>query len=295
MKNLVLPGIGAFELVDARTVDAADVGNNFFVSADAIEGGTPGRDNADRAASSPSSTPADACTAPKGKSRAHEVAHNLSELNSQVKAAGVLMEPAEWVQTAALDNYTMVIAVNQPHDVLLPLADKAWAAKAGVGVPLMALTGSGLIGQVDVQVNEAGIIETHPENTIDLRLTRPWAELSSYAKAYDVGTQDSMAHSHIPFVVILLRKLEEWSAQHGGNLPQPSTDRKAFTDTIHAMRRPGNADEENIDEAIAALGQHVWRPVASTSGSAVPSEITTLFDDPACDGVTAKVSADLPR
>ena len=34
LKNLVLPGIGSFTIVDEATVKESDLGNNFFVSAD---------------------------------------------------------------------------------------------------------------------------------------------------------------------------------------------------------------------------------------------------------------------
>lgn len=57
------------------------------------------------------------------------------------------------------------------------------------------------------------VIETHPASTVDLRLTSPWPELSAYAAAYNMEDRDAMAHSHIPFVVILLRALENWKSQ----------------------------------------------------------------------------------
>lgn len=36
LKNLVLPGIGQFTLVDDRTVTNADLGNNFFLTAASV-------------------------------------------------------------------------------------------------------------------------------------------------------------------------------------------------------------------------------------------------------------------
>lgn len=259
LKNVVLPGMGTFDLIDARTVDEADLGSNFFIGHDA-----------------------------KGKSRAQEVTRNLCELNPQVQGRAIEQEPLTWVETSDLDAYTLIIAINQPNSVLFPLADRAWQANAGVGVPLMTVTGSGLVGSIGVQVKEAGIIETHPDNTIDLRLTRPWPELLSYAQTYDVDTSDSMTRSHTPFIVILIRTLQEWTQSHEGSQPQPSKDRKAFTDSVNAFRQAANADDENVDEAIAALGQHVWRPIAVQS--TIPAEIAALLDDEACLQVTDKSS-----
>lgn len=57
LKNLVLPGVGAFTILDAATVTGADLGNNFFLQ--------PGTTN-------------------EGDSRAEHVAKYLSELNDSV-------------------------------------------------------------------------------------------------------------------------------------------------------------------------------------------------------------------
>lgn len=259
IKNLVLPGMGKFTIVDSRSIDETDLGNNFFIRSSA-----------------------------KGKDRAEEVLQNLLELNPEVKGESVKKEPALWIQDADLDAFTMIIAVNQPFSVVLPLAAKAWQAKSGVGIPLMTVTGAGLIGEISVQIKEAGIIETHPDNTIDLRLTRPWAELEAFADSYDLDATDTMTRSHIPFVIILLRKLKEWSLSHEGSLPKPSKDRKSFTDLINQLREGSDADEENIDEALAALGQHIWRPIANGSEATIPNQIASLLKDEACSNISSK-------
>lgn len=58
------------------------------------------------------------------------------------------------------------------------------------------------------------VVETHPPSLVDLRLTSPFAALTEFALSgasdLDVGTSDTMIRSHIPFVIILLKKLEEW-------------------------------------------------------------------------------------
>ncbi|MCO5596227.1 hypothetical protein L7F22_050287 [Adiantum nelumboides] len=259
IKNLVLPGMGKFTLIDSRSIDEADLGNNFFIPSTA-----------------------------KGKGRAEEVLQNLLELNPEVKGEAIKKEPALWVQDVNLDAFTMVIAVNQPYSVLLPLASKAWQAKGGVGIPLMTVAGAGLIGEISVQIKEAGIIETHPENTIDLRLTRPWPELEAYADSYDMDASDTMERSHIPFVIILLRKLKEWRVSHDGSVPQPSKDRKGFVDSINQLRKGSDADEENIDESLAALGQHIWRPIANGLEAKIPGEIDSLLKDEACSSISSK-------
>lgn len=257
LKNLVLPGIGSFDLVDGRVVDEADLGSNFFVKADA-----------------------------KGKSRAQEVTETLCELNPDVSGSAIVVDPAEWARNADLDLYTLIIAVNQPRSVLVTLAEKAWKAKAGVGVPLMVLRSCGLVGEMILQVKELGIVETHPESTVDLRLIQPWPELVSFARSYDMQTTDSLEHTHIPYIVLLINKLQEWRDSHSGALPEPSKDRKEFQKLINDFRWGAETDEENIDEAISALAQHVWRPISASKSGSLPEEIETLFKANSCTHIS---------
>jgi NEDD8-activating enzyme E1 regulatory subunit len=58
LKNLVLPGIGHFTILDPNVVTGEDVGNNFFLEVESI-----------------------------GKNKAAEAARLLSELNSSVESA----------------------------------------------------------------------------------------------------------------------------------------------------------------------------------------------------------------
>ncbi|KAJ1539624.1 NEDD8-activating enzyme E1 regulatory subunit, partial [Nowakowskiella sp. JEL0078] len=57
LKNLVLPGIGSFTIVDGKVVEPADLGNNFFITLDSI-----------------------------GQPRAKVVSDLLKELNSEVNS-----------------------------------------------------------------------------------------------------------------------------------------------------------------------------------------------------------------
>jgi amyloid beta precursor protein binding protein 1 len=125
LKNLILPGIGTFTLVDGTRISDYDLGNNFFVTNDA-----------------------------KGQSRAKEVVKNLCELNPSVKGYAIDQDPMTFCTETPLDDYSLVIAVNQTHNVLLPLADKLWNANEGAGIPLMALRAAGFVGEVQVQVKE---------------------------------------------------------------------------------------------------------------------------------------------
>ncbi|KAN0060147.1 hypothetical protein ACQY0O_008121 [Thecaphora frezii] len=261
LKNLVLPGIGAFTIVDDAIVDGADLGVNFFLQ--------PGGSEAKPAAS--------------------EMARLLAEMNDGVSAHAKLESPAALLarEPSFFTGFSLVISVNQPHSFDLALSDLCWALQPPAQqVPFLRVRSAGMMGQMTVSLKQLGLVETHPDSVVDLRLTRPFAELEALADSFDLDTDDSMLHSHIPFVVILLKKLAEWKQKNGGSLPT-TANRADFVALINASRRPDNADEENFDEAIAALGKHVWRPISSDGAGSggVPSEVRALFDDPECQKV----------
>lgn len=100
---------------------------------------------------------------------------------------------------------------------------------------------------------------------------------------------DSTDHSHVPFVVILVRALDDWKKsvrfsfiqarvyswlihilQHDDKLPKTYAERQEFKNTIIAMRR--KVDEENFEEAIS----QAYRAHTETK---VPFDVAELFSD----------------
>lgn len=57
------------------------------------------------------------------------------------------------------------------------------------------------------------VIDTHPENAVDLRLGCPFTELLDYVDTIDLDQLDQTDHGHVPFVVILLKYVNEWKQQ----------------------------------------------------------------------------------
>lgn len=101
--------------------------------------------------------------------------------------------------------------------------------------------------------NVLTVIETHPENATDLRLSSPFQQLSDYVSTFDLDKLDQTDHSQIPFVVIILIYVEAWKAEHEGQAPQTYQQRQEFIKKLRAgMRTP---DEENFEEAIT----NAWR------------------------------------
>ncbi|CAG8791062.1 6129_t:CDS:2, partial [Racocetra fulgida] len=162
LKDLVLPGIGSFTVVDGKEVDGADAGISFFLDGDRI-----------------------------GTNRAQAVTELLQELNEDVRGDYLAEDPISLIENR-IDyflQFTVVISIGVPEKPLLKLSEALWNAK----IPLFIV-----------------LVETHPENIIDLRLDVPFPALEQYVKPFDFDSMDNMDHGHIPYVVILLKYLDQW-------------------------------------------------------------------------------------
>ena len=54
------------------------------------------------------------------------------------------------------------------------------------------------------------VVETHPEDVVDLRLDTPWPELARLGNSLEFEEMDDFEHGHVPYVLILLKILENW-------------------------------------------------------------------------------------
>lgn len=58
------------------------------------------------------------------------------------------------------------------------------------------------------------VVESHPEHSHpDLRLTCPFPELEEYCDSIDLDKLDKKQHSHIPWLVIVYKFLQEYKQQ----------------------------------------------------------------------------------
>ncbi|KAF8178494.1 hypothetical protein BJ912DRAFT_664925 [Pholiota molesta] len=243
LKNLVLPGIGHFTILDPNKVTPEDAGNNFF-----LEG--------------PSSI---------GKSRAEEAVKLLGELNESVEGKAdvrsleeVLANDKEW-----LSEFTIVIAHNLEAEPLEQLAALLWEDQSYP--PLVVVRSAGFLAEFYIQYHEHTVIESHPETTQSLQIDKPFPALLEYSTSLDFENMDVTDHAHVPYVIILVRLLEEWKKAHNGSPPSTYAEKQEFKKSILAMRK--KSDEENFEEAEA----QAYRAWTTTS---VPSEIRALFQDP---------------
>ncbi|CAI5466399.1 unnamed protein product [Closterium sp. Yama58-4] len=278
LKNLVLGGIGSFTVVDGATVEAHDLGNNYFLDRTHL-----------------------------GTSRAQAVTALLQELNESVAARFVEESPATLIQDNAtfFSEFTLVIATQLPESVLLQLESVCRQH----GCQLIVARSYGLMGLIHISAPEHCVVEAKPDNTVDdLRLHKPWKELKEFAEGFDLGMEDPMLHKHIPYAVILLQAAQQWQ-QGGGRgeageagargaaggeeaapvamqadgegqggagepraLPRSAKERSEFKALISAHQR--HMDEDNFKEALAAAYK-VWSPPP------IGSELQGMFSDPA--------------
>ncbi|OQD76685.1 hypothetical protein PENDEC_c004G00823 [Penicillium decumbens] len=228
LKNLVLPGIGAFTIVDPATVTEADLGVNFFLEEESL-----------------------------GKSRAEETCRLLRELNPDVQGWWNTMPIADLLQAPDFLPQHNLVIVSGPtkRSSLDPLIQQA----QGLGIPILYTHSVGFFATFSLQLPaEFPIVETHPDpdTTQDLRLLNPWPELVAAAAALgNLDDMDDHQHGHVPYTLLLLHFLEQWKQSHGGNAPSNYKEKTEFREFVRSKARTNNAEggEENFDEAVAAV------------------------------------------
>ncbi|KAF8273387.1 hypothetical protein EI94DRAFT_1715778 [Lactarius quietus] len=240
LKNLVLPGIGHFTLLDHRDVSPADAGNNFF-----FEGKTS-----------------------IGRNRAAEAVRLLKELNDSVDAHADTRDIANVLalNPSYFFDFSLIITHNLPPVHLTKLADILWERSAAP--TLIPVRSAGFLAEFYVQFHTHEVIESHSETSPSLRIDKPFPALLQAARALDFDSMDTTEHGHIPYVYILVRALDDWKAIHNGLPPQTYEEKQEFKLILDAQKR--NPDEENFDEAVAQA-YRAWTPTD------VPSHLVELF------------------
>ncbi|CAK4030406.1 NEDD8-activating enzyme E1 regulatory subunit [Lecanosticta acicola] len=235
LKNLVLPGIGRFSILDSATVSEADLGVNFFLEDSSL-----------------------------GKSRAEEAVKYLVELNPEVKGHAITQDVSSWLQTKDnLNPYTLVlIAAPIANSTLLGLRSELERRE----IPAFYLHSVGYYSSLSLQLPHAfPIVDTHPDPTAttDLRLLKPWPELLDFAKkkTANMSQMNGEEFAHIPWLCLLLRYIEQWKEVHNGNAPQSYQEKVEFRKLV----RSGSASEENFDEACAAVLKTLNPPQPSST------------------------------
>ena len=242
LKNLILPGVGHVTVVDGGVVTAGDVSANWFTRG------------------------------PVGAPRAGASLAALLELNPDVSGASVAEEPMALLarDPTFFAPFDLVICTGLRWDQAVAVADGL-----GPGGRLLVVRAVGLFGSVRVFVREHTVVESKPDNATldDLRIPTPFPSLAEFARGVHLDSVDDMVHSHVPWVVLLLRAADAWKSSHGGALPSSLADKGEFKTTVKAMNRPpGGVLELNVKEAL----EHAY--MAYGSGSLDPGLASLLGD-----------------
>ncbi|KAJ2720102.1 hypothetical protein GGI07_004814 [Coemansia sp. Benny D115] len=251
LKNLALPGIGSFTVVDDALVGEHDTQTNFFVQAD--DGGKP---------------------------RAQCIVDELSELNPDVRGTAVIKAPAALLasdcpaDTALVSEASLVIACGLDEAVVRDLALQCWE----YSTPLIVATAAGFMACIRTVVPEHAVVESHAELKQDLRLTAPFPALLAFADAIDLSALDSTDLAHVPFVVILIKALQKWAAANDlklGGDGEVAVAFKRLAEVRDIVRKMApSSDEENFVEATKAIN-------ANCVAYEMPAEVAQILGDPA--------------
>ncbi|KAK4999863.1 hypothetical protein LTR66_001174 [Elasticomyces elasticus] len=236
LKNLVLPGVGSFTILDSAIVTEADLGVNFFLDDDCL-----------------------------GGYRAEHCCRLLNELNPDVKGHAIT-EPVESfiAKQDALRPYTLILTL-APVDPSILHTIRSHAQS--YSTPVFYIHCIGFYAHFSLLLPPAfPIVDTHPDSssTTDLRLLTPWPDLINFAreKTQALETMSDHDHGHVPYVLLLLHYLEGWKATHDGNAPGTYKEKSEFRETVRAAAR---TDDENFDEAVAAVLKSLNPPTPSSA------------------------------
>ncbi|KAA8492658.1 NEDD8-activating enzyme E1 regulatory subunit AXL [Porphyridium purpureum] len=287
IKNLVLPGVGAVQVMDTQspscglrshgcygatdashtgathsTADAdttqicaaRDLGSNFFVTEDDVRHGRP---------------------------RAVAVAHWLQELNDAVVCTAEHISLDELLEKLDADNergksgvemwvaqFSVLVVAQMPFSERAPLrrlAAACWSAR----VPLVWCRSYGHYGMVRVIDREiltysgGGGEGADARQPLDASVTGSaspelWPELHAFYDSFDFAALDSAATRLVPYPVILSKALHEWREKHNGGedhhaFPNLRKHRTELQQILDGWRKSPQCDEENFDEAMRKL------------------------------------------
>ncbi|KAG8931742.1 hypothetical protein FRC02_002294 [Tulasnella sp. 418] len=210
-----------------------------------------------------------------GKNRAEETVRLLGELNDSVRGIPDTRSLDQVLQEdpTYLISFSLIIAHNLPQAKLEKVSSILWDAQSQgqVSPPLIVVRTAGFLSDFSIQFKEHPIITSHSETTPSLRIDKPFPSLLAHAFSLNFENMDVTDHGHVPFVVILVKVLQEWKNDHGGNPPTSYAEKQEFKKRILKMKKKD--DEENFDEAHA----QAYRAWTATT---VPSDIEALFHDP---------------
>lgn len=243
LKNLVLPGIGEFTIIDNTEVTESSLSGNFFLAHEDLG------DNAGAA-----------------------MVRELKELNSEVVGNAIEDSLSNVLRKEPVqfwESFNIVIISNYvPREDLDVLKDILWDKN----IPLFIVNTIGFYGSLQLILKETTVIETHdPAKFFDLRIDHPWPELKEYVDSINLDDLDDTEHAHVPYIVIFIKALQSWKASHNNLPPKNYQEKKEFRKHVESMSRNIN-NESNFIEALKTI----HRALQITQ---IPQTVLELFED----------------
>ena len=100
-------------------------------------------------------------------------------------------------------------------------------------VPLAVCVSYGFVASIRLQVSEHCIIESHPDNLLeDLRLDKPFPGLKEFMDTIQLSEMDHKQFSHTPYLLLLYKALEIWSAKYGKDFPTNYKEKESLKNII---------------------------------------------------------------
>jgi len=168
-------------------------------------------------------------------------------LNPDVEGSHIERDPTQAIGDGVdfFRPFTLVVASQMTERLSLQL--EVFCKE--LAIPVVLITSVGFVGKLRICVTEHCVCETKPDSELgDLRLTDPFSELRRFVDNVDLDCPDLAQHAHVPYIVILIRGLDEFRQNTGKQLPSTREEKEHFKGIIMKMRR--SDQETNFAEAL---------------------------------------------
>ncbi|KAF8822975.1 ThiF family protein [Cardiosporidium cionae] len=263
VKNLILPGIKQFTLIEDKVVTKGDIGQNYFLSVE-----------------------------DEGNQRATAVLPKLLELNPAVEGTALVMNPCDLIELVynnyffpdgsyrscfSEDGATKITEVQTKYQKLdpsatqctqhtsffegfsllictqLPLKFQMRLGKiaALLHVPLISLNSLGMFASLRIFAKEHVIIQHENRNitnAMDLRLNGPFDELESFVDNFCLDELDDVHRAHVPFLILLKKTMQKWRHLSATDFPKTTEEKDLFKTLLLAYCR--SSSDANASEAL---------------------------------------------
>lgn len=260
LKNLVLPGVGAFLVLDDVVYDAdavvvdeiGDDRDGDYNAGDCFGFDTWANTANFFAGSSSCGAATKAalarrllCELNPDARGFHRTVPSLERLDCVSLLKGLLDRPLKTTDgsssSSSAPSNILVITADQPSSVVLPVSK----ACHSLNLPLVNVRSYGLLGYVRIQTPSPHHVVRDAKKTNrppDLRLADGYAfdELKRVVESVDSldDMEDSKMHGHVPFVIVLLQALRKWKeSRNDDRSPETYDEKEEFRSLIKSMAR----------------------------------------------------------